>query len=128
MLIRFRILEGHDDAELSRVAAMSDRANNPFSTVGAVTSREHAPQEISATEGTATLKQLRVLLEEGDLKLSDLVDVGNGWEPLEECVQLDELTAPYRRKAALMKQLIWWGGAALFFGTLVAMILMLKHI
>jgi hypothetical protein len=128
MQVRFRILKGHYDAELSRVAYEADKARNPFSVEGKRTERESVPQAISATEGTATLAQLRVLIEGGDLKLRDLVNVGNGWEPLEDCLQLDELTAPFRRRAARLKLLMWWGGAALIFGAMVAMFLSLKRI
>jgi len=46
----------------------------------------------------------------------DLVNVGNGWEPLEDCLLLDELTAPYRRRAAHLKLLVRVGiGALLLF-------------
>lgn len=106
MQIRFRILKGHHDPELARVSRQADLRNNPFRFVGAETRRESVPQAVSAVEGTASPEQLRTLLEGGELRLRDLVNVGNGWETLGDCLVLDEITAPYRRRAALLKMLL----------------------
>jgi hypothetical protein len=120
MQVRFRILKGHFDAELSRVSAQADAERDRFLLGGG--EGEAAPQAISAVEGTASLKQLRTLIEGGDLKLRDLVNVGHGWETLEECLLLEEFIAPYRRRAALRKLLTRVGIGALVLLVVAALI------
>jgi hypothetical protein len=124
MQVRFRILKGHFDGELSRASAQADAdaGHGPFSFTGAERAEGPAPQAISAVEGTASLKQLRTLIEGGDLKLRDLVDAGHGWETLEECLLLEEFIAPYRRRAALRKVLTRVGIGALILLAFAALI------
>lgn len=116
MQIRYRILKPHFDSELNRVSRQADARREPIPFVNGWAVNESAPQGISAVEGTASEEHLRQLLAGGELKLRDLVNVGNGWEPLEDCLLLDELTAPYRRRVAHLKLLVRVGiGALLLF-------------
>jgi hypothetical protein len=71
--------------------------------------RERPPQEVSAVDGTASLKQLQTLIAGRDLKLTDLVDVGNGWETLGDCQALKETVASVNRsKFPLKRILVLW--------------------
>lgn len=93
MQVRFRILQ----------------ASPAQSVLGPEGFRERPPQEVSAVEGTASLKQLRTLLAGGDLKLTDLVDVGNGWETLGDCHALKDTVASVQQsKFPLKRILVVW--------------------
>jgi len=121
--IRYRILKAHFDPELDRVSRQADARREPFGVETGWSVNEDAPQAISAVEETASKEQLRQLIAGGDLKLRDLVNVGNGWEPLEDCLLLDEITAPYRRRAAQVKMLVRVGIGALLLFVIAALFL-----
>jgi hypothetical protein len=123
MQIRYRILKPHFDPELNRVSRQADARREPIPGLNGWAVNETAPQAISAVEGTASEEQLRQLIAGGDLKLRDLVNVGNGWEPLEDCLPLDEITAPYRRRAAHLKMLVRVGIGALLLFIFAALLL-----
>ncbi len=76
-----------------------------------------APRLVTAREGEGSLAQVRVLLRSGDLQMTDLVDVGDGWQTFEDCLLFDPDREWLLRRASLRR---WGLGALLLAGGLLA--------
>jgi hypothetical protein len=72
---------------------------------------------VTAREGEGSLAQVRVLLRSGDLQMTDLVDVGDGWQTFEDCLLFDPDREWLLRRASLRR---WGLGALLLAGGLLA--------
>jgi hypothetical protein len=47
-------------------------------------------------EGFAALEQVEAMVAQGKLVPEDLVDLGDGWQSIDDCVPFDEVCEPYR--------------------------------
>jgi hypothetical protein len=117
--IRFRKLTSHFDgeayAEVERAlhtAASLDVL--PVETSGGV------PRQVTAQEGSGTLEQVRILLLSGDLQLTDLVDVGDGWQTFDDCLLFDAEREQLLRRATPRR---WLLVVLVALGALVALVL-----
>jgi hypothetical protein len=126
MNVRYRILSGHIDRELFRVVRQDMRRTQLLPITDSDTVRADTPLAVQAKEGAASLEDVRKRVLSGELKQRDLVDVGAGWEVVEECLLLDEACKPHRRKAQRTKQLIWTAVVVLIFG-LMGVVRCLAH-
>jgi hypothetical protein len=119
MDVRFRILSGTMDPELYKVVLQDERANRlPFQD-DSIATAANTPLRVSAKEGAAPLETVRQMVLAGDLKLRDLVDVGAGWETVEDCLLLDEACEPHRLRAHQMSLLAPVAIGVLVLGVLV---------
>jgi hypothetical protein len=113
-VIRFRKLTSHgthrDSLEVIQAARREtlDLDLMPFGS----RNPGSPPRQVDAHEGTGNFTQVRTLLLSGDLKLSDLVDVGEGWQTFDECLLFDAERARLLRRASLKR----WGLVALLLG------------
>ena len=110
-VIRFRKLSSRADAHTQ---AEVWEAFNKLDSLSLLTGEapEAAPRMVSAREGEGSLEQVRTLLRGGDLKLSDLVDVGEGWQTFDDCLLFDAERQWLLRRASLRR----WGLVALLLG------------
>lgn len=53
-----------------------------------------APDEVTATEGDADLEEVRAMLRRGALNAEDLVNLGDGWTTIRQCVPLADDAEP----------------------------------
>ncbi|HLM45068.1 MAG TPA: hypothetical protein VK458_14435 [Myxococcaceae bacterium] len=99
-VIRFRRLTSHFDGESH---AAIERALHPPAFVRVESLPDDtpggAPRLVSAQEGSGTVEQVRVLLLSGDLRLTDLVDVGDGWQTFDDCLLFDAEREQLLRRA-----------------------------
>jgi hypothetical protein len=107
-VIRFRRLTSRPDAHTQ---AEVWEAFNKMDGLSLLTgdAPEPAPRLVTAWEGEGSLEQVRVLVRSGDLQLTDLVDVGDGWQTFEDCILFDAEREWLQRRASLKR----WGIAAL---------------
>jgi hypothetical protein len=47
-------------------------------------------------EAFATLDQVQAMVARGELVPEDLVDLGDGWQSIDDCVPFDDVCEPYR--------------------------------
>jgi hypothetical protein len=129
-VIRFRRLTSHFDGESH---AAIERALHPPAFVRVESLPDEtpgdAPRLVSAQEGSGTVEQVRVLLSSGDLRLTDLVDVGDGWQSFDDCLLFDAERERLLRRARprrwALGVLVALGGA---LGVLVLAALLWWHL
>jgi len=114
-VIRFRMLtsrvDAHTQAEIWEAFNHGDGLNLLTGEAPGA-----APRLVMAREGEGSLEHVRILFRSGDLQLTDLVDVGDGWQTFEDCILFDEDREWLLRRASLRR----WGLGALFLaGTLL---------
>ncbi len=109
-VIRFRKLTSRADGSLNRPLPDETPYVDLMEYVG--DTHKGAPaRKVTAHEGSGSFEQVRVLLLSGDLKLTDLVDVGQGWQTFEDCLLFDAertllLRRASRRRAVLVAVLL----------------------
>jgi hypothetical protein len=65
--------------------------------------READVYELGGTqEGAGTIEEIAALVREGRLAPRDLVDLGHGWQSLQDCDELEEACAPALRREKLV--------------------------
>ncbi len=120
-VIRFRRLTSHFDGESH---AAVERALRPPAFVRVEYLPEEtpggAPRLVSAQEGSGTVEQVRVLLLSGDLQLTDLVDVGDGWQTFDDCLLFDAEREQLLRRARPRR---WALGVLVGLGSLGVLVL-----
>jgi hypothetical protein len=129
-VIRFRRLTSHFDGESH---AAIQRALHPPAFVRVESLPDEtpgdAPRLVSAQEGSGTVEQVRILLLSGDLRLTDLVDVGDGWQTFDDCLLFDaereQLLRRARPRRWALGVLVGLGGA---LGVLVLAVLLWWHL
>lgn len=105
MRVRFRKLLAHTDPEALKSVR---RARYGHGLVGSVmneaTARAEAPVTVDSTDAEADLEQVVEAVRRGALEPKDLVDVGEGWQSIEDCplfFDVCERTGAYRSSKIL---------------------------
>ncbi|MFN0063346.1 MAG: hypothetical protein ACKVPX_12640 [Myxococcaceae bacterium] len=123
MQVRYRKLVGEFDKASFDVTLANQGPKTSWLTPGkrmllGATARAATPLSVKASEGLAPLEELRTRFKTGELRATDLVDVGNGWQSIENAVPFDDITAVFHAQEQRRKMLGW---VAIVFGcTLVA--------
>lgn len=131
MQVRYRILSSMFDSRAYDSVLEAGPRRNRFirghQHLLEASARGSAPLQVSADEGTASLEEVRQRVRSGELKLTDLVDVGQGWEMVGACALLDEACEPQRRQAARRK-VLFWGGVFLLVLVLLGVLLVYSRL
>jgi hypothetical protein len=120
--IRFRKLTSHFDGE---AYAEVERALSTTSALDVlpIETSTGVPRQVTARDGSGTVEQVRILLRSGDLQLTDLVDVGDGWETIEDCVLFESEREQLLRRSTHQR---WVLGACVALGSLVLLWALLR--
>ena len=74
---------------LERLSARRHRGGGP-SLGGIVVAAAEAPRQVLECDGEAELEEVKRMLLEGRMSSTDLVDIGQGWQTVDECYPLEE--------------------------------------
>jgi len=117
-VIRFRRLtsrlDGEAHAQVEQALRLASLDGMRVETPGG------APRQVTAHEGSGTVEQVRILLRSGDLQLTDLVDMGDGWQTFDDCVLFDAEREQFLRRTRPRR---WALGALMALGALGALLL-----
>ena len=121
MQVRFRKLSHRFDPSTYAETVASNRADGDSADLAPLLALASAPRQVTAREGSGSVEQVRVLLQCGELQLTDLVDVGEGWQTFDDCLLFDAESESLRRRASLRRRMLLL--ALLAGGSLLAALL-----
>lgn len=78
-----------DASLLERLSARRHRGGGS-GLAGIAVAAAEAPRQVLECDGEADLEEVKRMLLEGRLSTTDLVDLGEGWQAVDECYPLEE--------------------------------------
>ncbi|MBI5544915.1 MAG: hypothetical protein HY901_13575 [Deltaproteobacteria bacterium] len=128
MRLRYRKLTSRTDPDAVRevrenLQADSLRGSGDNLILNEVMARAEAPRAVTAEDGEAEVWEVEGLLHRGDLRTTDLVDTGKGWEPLGESHLFLDVCERLEKRRRLRSVLYWSGLLTLAVALVVGMLI-----
>jgi hypothetical protein len=107
MRARFRKLTdaGRFDHVLAHQGAGNAAAASTQAARAVVSAEEEGEtEEMAVPETEASIEEVQALFARGELRPTDLVNVGQGWQTFDECYLFDDVAETYRRREAATRR------------------------